>query len=370
MAYRVTPWEVSGNVDYDRLIEEFGTQKLTDGILKRVEKKCGELHPYLKRKLFFSHRDFDWILDKYEGGEKFALYTGRGPSGGTHIGHVVPWIFTKYLQDKFGASLYFQMTDDEKFLLNQKLDLNDTTSYAYDNALDVVAVGFDPKKTFIFNDTEYAKTLYPIALKIAKRTTTSTVKAIFGFRDSTNIGMGFFPAMQAAPCFLPSVREGRNVPCLIPAAIDQDPYWRVARDAAPKLGYYKTAAIHSKFLSGLGKDGKMSSSDSGSCIFTTDKPEAAERKVMGALTGGRDTVAEQKKLGGRPEKCIVYEWHYYLFEHDDKKVEERFRRCKAGELMCGECKKHLAGAVCKFLDGHQKARERAKDRLEEFMLRD
>ncbi len=93
----VTPWEVRGKIDYEKLIREFGTQPLTDELMEKVKKDLGEpLHPQLRRKLFFSHRDFDLILDRFEKGQKFALYTGRGPSGPVHIGHLVPWIFTKY----------------------------------------------------------------------------------------------------------------------------------------------------------------------------------------------------------------------------------------------------------------------------------
>ncbi|MEM3583767.1 MAG: tryptophan--tRNA ligase, partial [Nitrososphaerales archaeon] len=136
----VTPWEVRGEVDYDKLIREFGTMPINDDLLNRIKKHTNDLHPFLRRKIFFSHRDFDWILDKYENNEKFFLYTGRGPSGHTHLGHLIPWIFTKYLQDKFDAELYFQMTDDEKFLHNPELSLDETINYAYDNALDVIAL--------------------------------------------------------------------------------------------------------------------------------------------------------------------------------------------------------------------------------------
>ncbi|MCP8316315.1 MAG: tryptophan--tRNA ligase, partial [archaeon] len=101
----VTPWEVRGEIDYEKLIREFGTTPITDDLLERIKKHTNELHPLLKRKIFFSHRDFDWVLDKYEKDEKFFLYTGRGPSGHTHLGHLIPWIFTKYLQDKFDAEL-------------------------------------------------------------------------------------------------------------------------------------------------------------------------------------------------------------------------------------------------------------------------
>ncbi|MFQ6011631.1 MAG: tryptophan--tRNA ligase, partial [Nitrososphaerales archaeon] len=158
--FKVTPWEVQGDVDYAKLVKQFGTELITPGLLRRLQKHTGSLHYFLRRKIFFSHRDMSWILDKYEKGEKFFLYTGRGPSGSTHLGHLLPWLFTKYLQDKFNVELYFQMTDDEKFLYHEELTIPDTIRFTEDNILDVIACGFDKKKTFIFSDIEYAKTLY------------------------------------------------------------------------------------------------------------------------------------------------------------------------------------------------------------------
>jgi tryptophanyl-tRNA synthetase len=367
--YIVTPWEVSGEVDYDKLIEEFGTQKLTDDLIDRMREKDGSVHYMLRRKIFFSHRDLGWILDEHEKGNEFALYTGRGPSGHTHLGHLLPWIFVKYLQDRFGAELYFQMTDDEKYLV-RKLELEETHSLAYENALDVIAMGFDPKKTFIFSNLDYAKSLYRIALPVAKRTTFSTAKAVFGFTNESNIGIVFFPAMQAAPCFLPSVLKGKKIPALIPAAIDQDPYWRITRDVAPKMGFYKPAAIHCKFIPGLGAGGKMSASEPDTCIFTTDSGKEAERKVMNAFTGGRATVEEQKRLGGKPEICSVFQYYAFLFEEDDERLRKIHEDCVAGTMLCGECKKRLAGRVVEFLKKHQKAREKARKDIDKFMLKD
>ncbi|MEM2192608.1 MAG: tryptophan--tRNA ligase [Candidatus Hadarchaeales archaeon] len=366
----VTPWEVRGKVDYRKLIREFGTKEIDDELLQRVKKYSGELHYMLRRKIFFSHRDFDWILDRYENGEQFYLYTGRGPSGNTHLGHLIPWIFTRHLQEVFGAELYFQMTDDEKFLFKREMDLETATGYAYDNALDVIACGFEKGKTFIFSDVEYAKTLYKTAVKVAKHITLSTVKAVFGFTNENNIGTIFFPAIQAAPCFFPSVKKGKNIPCLIPAAIDQDPYWRPTRDVAPKLGFYKPAQLHCKFIPGLGRGGKMSASEPETAIFTTDPPEVAKKKVMNAFTGGRPTAKEQREKGGKPEICSVYQYYYFMFEQDDEKLRRIYEGCRSGELICGDCKKMLAERVMKFLEEHQRKRERAKDVLQDFMLRD
>src|ERR671918_2963842 len=116
---RVTPWEVEGQIDYSKLVKEFGTQQISSEIFEQFERINGEVHPMLALHYFFSHRDLDVFLRKVESGDKTYLYTGRGPSGMVHMGHLMPWIFTKYLQDKFGSKLLFQLTDDEKFLHGQ-----------------------------------------------------------------------------------------------------------------------------------------------------------------------------------------------------------------------------------------------------------
>ena len=174
MKFKVTPWEVEGKIDYNKLIAKFGTQPITQEILDKVKKITGEIHPMLRLQYFFSHRDFDWILDKHEGGENFYLYTGRGPSGMVHMGHLMPWIFTKYLQDKFGSHLLFQLTDDEKFLYSQARSREEIKNYTYENILDIIAIGFDSKKTRIIVDTKHIHYLYPVASEIAKRITFST----------------------------------------------------------------------------------------------------------------------------------------------------------------------------------------------------
>ncbi len=365
----VTPWKASGDFDYTMLIEQFGTKPITQDLVERLAKHAGYTHLQLRRGIFFSHRDLDWWLDVHDKGEPVGLYTGRGPSGPVHLGHMLPWVFTKYLQDAYGAHLYFQMTDDEKFLFNDDLTLDQTVGYTYDNALDLIAMGFDADKTHIISDVDNIDHLYRHSLKVAKRVTYSTIKALFGLKDSDNIGMIFYPAIQAVPCFLQSAREERNVAVLIPAAIDQDPYWRMTRDIAEKMGYYKPAQMHTKFLPGLGRGGKMSASQPETAVFTIDPPEVAEKKIMGAYTGGQPTVREQREKGGDPTICSIYAYYFYLFEEDDSKLVELENSCRSGALVCGDCKARLAKVVSNFLTDFQKKREKAKDRIEEYLIK-
>lgn len=369
--HTVTPWEVSGDVDYHKLIKDFGTTPLDDKLLKRLEKHAGGLHYFFKRGIFFSHRDFNWILDKLEKGEPFHLYTGRGPSGHVHLGHMVPWMLTKWLQDVFDCELWFQLTDDEKFLFSKKgLTLEEAKHWAHENALDIIALGFNPAKTKIFINTDYAKTLYPEALKVAKKLTVSTANATFGFERDDNVGQLFYTAMQSAPCFIPSKLAGKNIPCLVPLAIDQDPHFRITRDVAEKLGYYKPAILHGRFLPALQQGGKMSASEEHTAIFTTDDPKTVKNKINKyAFSGGRATIEEHRAKGGNPDIDVAYQYLTF-FEEDDKKLKKIYNDYKSGKLLTGELKALCIDKINGFLAEHQKRRVQAKKQLDKFLLKD
>lgn len=102
----VTPFDVSGGVDehgkaiaidYNKLIDKFGSQKIDSALLARFEAVTGHKpHRLMRRGMVFSHRDLGVILDKYEKNIPFFLYTGRGPSSDSmHVGHSIPFEFTK-----------------------------------------------------------------------------------------------------------------------------------------------------------------------------------------------------------------------------------------------------------------------------------
>src|SRR5437899_8869833 len=101
----VTPWEVTGAVDYDRLIRDFGTQPIAGPLAKKLEEILGDAAYLIRRHVFFSHRDLNLVLDDYAKGRGLFLYTGRGPSGPMHIGHILSFYFTKWLQDKFHTNV-------------------------------------------------------------------------------------------------------------------------------------------------------------------------------------------------------------------------------------------------------------------------
>jgi len=363
---QVTPWDVKTNkeegIDYIKLIREFGTVEIDAALLQRFQKLSKKpLHPWLKRGLFFSHRSLTEILDAVEQGKPFYLYTGRGPSSESlHLGHMIPFIFTKYLQEAFDVPLVIQMTDDEKFLWKD-ISLEETHRLARENAKDIIAVGFNEKTTFIFSDLDYIKDLYPNICKIEKCVTASQVKGIFGFEDSDNIGKYSFPAIQAAPSFSSSFPhifgKDSNIHCLIPCAIDQDPFFRMTRDVAPRLSYHKPAVIHSKFFPALqGPKTKMSASDLNTAIFMTDNAEEIASKVKKyAFSGGRATLEEHRKLGGNVDLDVPYQY-LSVFLFDDTKLEEIHKNFSSGKMLSSEIKEELIAILVPFIQSHQRAR--------------
>ena len=367
---KVTPWEVSGKVDYDKLMKEFGVEKIDDKLLMRIKKHTGDLHIFLRRKLFFCHRDMNWLLDEYEKGNKFYLYTGRGPSGNMHLGHLIPFMFTKWLQDKFDVPLYIQLTDDEKFLVKEKLSLEETHKLAYDNALDILAPGFKPGKTFVFSDLDYAKTLYRNSLLVAKKLNFSTTKAVFGLTNETNVGQIFFTAMQSVPAFLPSIEAGKNIPCLIPHGIDQDAHFRITRDILPKLGFFKPASIQSQFIPKLtGMEGKMSASEKETAIYLTDDEKTVANKIRKyAFSGGQASIKEHREKGGNPDVDISFIWLKMIFEDNDEKLKKIHDDYKSGKMLTSELKEILIEKINRFLIEHRKNKEKVK--LDKFLLKD
>jgi len=175
---------------------KWNTQIIDQKLLERFEKVTGHKpHRWLRRGLFFSHRDFDKILDTYEAGERFFLYTGRGPSTGSlHLGHTIPLQFTKWLQDVFDVPLVFMLTDDEKALFKDSATFEETLQYGMDNAKDLIALGFDPKKTFIFSDLKYLGNHFLMnAWEFSKLTTFNQVRGAFGFNERYAISTPIYP---------------------------------------------------------------------------------------------------------------------------------------------------------------------------------
>lgn len=282
-----------------------------------------------------------------------------------HFGHLVPFIFCQYLQEAFDVPLVIQMTNDEKFLY-KPITLEESRIYTMDNARDIISCGFDVNKTFIFSDMDYIQHLYPTALKIQKSVTVNQIRGLFGVDDSSNIGKVSFPAIQAAPAFsstFPHIfGENSNLQCLIPCGIDQDNYFRMTRDVAPRLGFHKPSLIHSKFIPALqGFDKKMSSSDPTTAVFLTDNASQIEDKILNhAHSGGKASLEEHRLYGADLKVDIAYQYLCFLMD-DDEKLQSITEGYGNGSMTSIEVKRILIKVLTELVLEHQKLRSMVSD---------
>jgi len=363
--FNVTPWKVEGEINYEKFVKEFGTSPISEKIKKKIE-KC---HPLLRRGIYFSHRDFDKWLEAHEKGKRVSVITGRGPSEKMHLGHLVPFLVAKSLQEEFNCEVFIPISDDEKFYVKENLSFEDAIRFSEDNILDLIALGFKPGKTFIFEDFLYTDA-YRYAAKIAKRITYSEAKAVFGLKPENNIGWSFYPAMQVAHILFPQFMRGKHM-SVVPVGIDQDPFIRLTRDIATgkDFNFEKPAALHAKFVPSLAGDAKMSSSE-GTQVFLSDTEKEVENKIKRyAFSGGRDTVEEHRKHGGLPEKDVSFQYLKYFFELNDEKLKNIYDDYKSGKLLSSELKEILIEKINSFLKEHQKKKKLAKENISKFLLK-
>ena len=269
--------------------------------------------------------------------------------------------------------LVIQITDDEKYLYKEDLGLEKYIEMGRNNIKDIIAFGFDLEKTFIFSDVNYIKYLYPNTLRVQKNITLNQMKGIFGFSDSENVGKFAYPPVQAVPAFsntFPHIfGENKSIQCLIPAAIDQDPYFRMTRDVAQKLKYMKPASFYSTFFPALqGKKSKMSSSDYNSSILLTDTAKQIKDKVNKyAFSGGRQTVEEHREKGADLEIDVPFQYLTFFLD-DDEQLKDIEQKYGSGEMLTGEVKKILIDCLTKFVTDFQARRAKVTDEdVDRFM---
>lgn len=365
----VTPWEVKGKIDYDKLIKEFGLQPL-----HHLPKEFDKL-PLFRRGMVFAHRDFGRIAEAVENKKPFAMMTGLMPSGKFHIGHMILAQQIIFYQ-KLGGRIYVAIADIESYnTRNQSLEESRKVAIE-EYVTNYIALGLKPGNCEIYfqssrsKNAKKANEFYKLQNILARHATFNEFKAVYG---EITPGKMVSALLQAADMLHPQLKEFEGtMPTLIPVGIDQDPHIRLARDLCDRIKTYKFIELSStyhKFMPGLA-GGKMSSSDLNSYIALTDSPEVVKNKILKfAFSGGRDTVEEHRKKGGVPEIDVSFQYLTYFLE-DDKKLKKIYDEYKSGKMLTGELKQIAIEILNKFLKEHQKNREKAKSQIDKFIEKD
>lgn len=334
--------------EHRKIVKKFGAEYLD-------LKKAPDFYTF-KKGMIFSHRDFDDYFKALKSKKKCAIVSGLNPDSPLHIGHKVVFDTNLFFQKKYGVDVFIPLSDDESYVTRKVKDQKKALENAMRLARELLAFGFNPKKTYFIID-QLCTPIYNLAIKFSRQVTLSMAKATYGFTDDSNIGLTFYPAVQSAHVLLPMTIGYDS--SLTPIGIDEDTHLRIARDIAPKFGIKKCAVIHSAYMPGL--DGlKMSASKPHTAIFLHDSPEEVKRKVARAASGGAATLDEHRKKGGNPDidMSFFYLTNYFLDEKQAKKLEKDYQ---SGKLLSSELKKILVDKINDYLKGFQERLKKIKD---------
>ncbi len=359
MSIKLDPWGHIAIADYNKLFEQFGMKPI-DSIVDKLPAR----HRFFERRIVFGHRDMDKWLEALMKREKTVVLTGFMPSGHTHLGHLMVIEELKYLQE-IGAHIRIVIADAEAYIM-RRLDRRKTLEYGLEYIAHAIAWGLDPEKTEFYFQTMQKTDYYRLIQLFSRKITLAEMEAIYGDISPGKIVVSLTQAADILHPQLDSMGGYKYV--LVPVGADQDPHIRLSRDLADRfeheLGLKRPASMYHKFITGL--DGrKMSSSKPDCAIFLLDEPEIIKKKVFSALTGGRATAEEQRRLGGDPSKCTVYQLYMYFLALDDNDLRKIFNDCISGTILCGKCKRMAFDRLLSILKEH---RERYNDIISSKIL--
>ena len=350
---RLDPWGTSSIKDYSRLLSEFGIEPAAP-LLPRFKKPS----PHLSRGIDFGQRDLGRILDAVDNNKPYAVMSGIKPDGAFHLGNKMTaddMIFFQSLSKK--SRVYYAIADVEAYADNG-LSFAETARTAVRNVADILALGLDPERAVVYKQSEEMRVMR-LSTIFSRGVTNNMLRAIYGERQ---IGLYMSALIQAGDILMPQLPEfGGPKPVLVPVGADQDPHIRLSRDLADRyrsdFKFVPPSAIYHRLEFALTGGYKMSKRVPESGFTLDDTPTEASKRVRVAFTGGRDTVEEQRRLGGRADICPVYDLYRFHFAKDDEHVECVYRECTEGVRLCGECKQEAIGLVKGFLEDHHKKRD-------------
>jgi tryptophanyl-tRNA synthetase len=248
--------------------------------------------------------------------EKHYLYTGRGPSGGSfHVGHLPSYQLTLELGRAFSRrKIFFMLSDDEK-IFRGDVSPEEAKNNVASTLSQLRSLGFSESNTeFHLNSDGLSKEHYAIVMRLLQLVNVNQLEHLFGQKG--NLGEYFYPLVQLFPCFLDG--DGQ---CVVVAGRDQDPFFRLARDLARRIGSSPPVVIYTKTLPGLDGSEKMSTSVPSSVpIFLTDPPVEVERKIKKIRQVGAGTLDELFERGADLSRDVPYQ--ISLFFQQDPEVTE------------------------------------------------
>jgi tryptophanyl-tRNA synthetase len=413
---QINPWSSTPSLDIGKTFADFGIDPIAP-----VIRELPEVPYFMRRGIVVGHRDYLPIARAIRNKTPFHILTGFMPSGHPHLGHlmVMKEVVWHVQQGGYG---YITIADREAHAV-RGLSWEKCDEYGKEYLACLCALGFEGTTFFQSRNNR----LKDLAFEAATKVNFSELAAIYGFGPDTDLAHADAVITQVADILYPQI-DREPAPTLVPVGVDQDPHIRLTRGIAHKMrmftveerdgyisvrsknapesaleavknafprakkyeghvdisgtpcagvsakvreierthggfAFYTPSSTYHIFMPGL-TGGKMSSSIPESIISFYETEAVVRKKVMSGITGGRMTLEEQKRLGGEPDKCSLYLLNLFHMVTDDNGLAEIKRKCMAGEITCGQCKKETAERVVAFLKDFREKMDACADRIQ------
>ncbi|MBI1969168.1 tryptophan--tRNA ligase [Candidatus Woesearchaeota archaeon] len=357
MAKIIDPWGSELPESYEKIVKDFGLEIFDPKLFPQPNR-------LMRRRVVFAGRDLKHIATCMKEKKKFYVLSGIMPSAERlHFGNKMVVENVAYFQEH-GAKTYMLVADLEA-QATRGISLAEARKRALEFHIPAyLALGLNPKKTLFYFQSEN-KTVMHLGYQFSKRITLNEFTSIYGSADP---GRLFAALTQVGDILFPQVQE-EPMPGIIPVGIDQDPHIRLARDIVWRTKQshklFSPASIYHKYAPSLDGSLKMSKSKPESCIELPEDMKAVKRKILRALSGGRDTLEEHRKLGAVIERDMCFELLKQHLIEDDKELQEIYYAYTSGKMTSGEIKQITIEKMEQFMNkleqGIAKARKRVDD---------
>lgn len=340
--------------DYQKIVSEFGLQSFDPAVFPQPNR-------LMRRRIVFAGRDLERISKSIKEKKPFYVLSGIMPTAERiHFGTKMVVENIKYFQEHGGIA-YILIADLEATAARD-VTLQEAKKRAMEFHIPAyIALGLDPKKTTFYFQSENKKVIH-MAYEFSRKVTLNEFKAVYGNADPgriisalTQIGDILFPQTEM------------RMPGIIPVGVDQDPHIRLSRDVVNRTRrkkFFAPSSIYHKFTPSLDGSLKMSKSKPESCLELPEDPKSACKKIKRALTGGRDTLEEHRRLGADIKKDMVFELLKQHLIEDDDELDRIFDEYSSGNMTSAEIKKVACERMTRFMEDFSRKLESNRKKVD------
>jgi len=340
----IDPWGSELPEDYVKIIKDFGLEIFEKEMFPNPNR-------LMRRGIVFGGRDLKVIAKCIKEKKPFYALSGIMPTNDQiHLGNKSVVENLRYFQENGGHT--FILVADLEAAAARGVSVEEGRKRALEFHIPAyIALGLDPKKTTFYFQSQNMDVVR-LGYEFAQRITLNEFKGIYGSADPGRI---MSAVTQVGDILFPQL--AKRMPGIIPVGIDQDPHIRLSRDVVSRTKHMKfipPASIYHKYMPSLDGNIKMSKSKPLYSISLPEDINSVKKKINRALTGGRDTLEEHRRLGAEVEKDMVFELLKQHLIEDDDELQRIHDEYKSGRMLSGELKKLACDKMEEFMNDFNK----------------